>query len=59
MPDLTKCKWVNKKLCCWDKESKRYVIVNIKPITDLEFLQEIVAAFAEDEAKKQGGREYA
>ena len=55
MPDLSQCKSIDGNLYCWDRETKRYVIVHIKPVSTFEDLQKVVAAFADD--KNIGGKD--
>ena len=49
MPDLSRCKNVKGKLCCWDKEIERFVEVTINLILDPAFHKEVVAAFMEED----------
>ena len=48
MPDLSECKYVNGKLCCWNKDIERFVEVSINLILNPVFYKEVVAAFMKD-----------
>jgi len=55
MPDLSRCKYVGDKLCCWDKVGKRFVEVQIVPIDPVacdEYYCQVVASFMEDVQKE-------
>ena len=52
MPDLTKCKYVDGRLCCWDKKREQYIEVVFVPITSASFYKEVVATFNEDKERE-------
>ena len=52
MDRLGNCKYVNGKLCCWDKEIKRFVEISINLILNPAFYREVTAAFIDDTEQK-------
>ena len=52
MPDITRHKYVNGKLCCWNTEIKQFVEVRKHPIEDFDFYKEVVASFMGDPIEK-------
>ena len=51
MPDLSKCKFVNGKLCCWDRETNVFYHVALSEIFAKAEIAEITDAFIEDDCE--------
>ena len=49
MPDLGKCRYVDNKLCCWDKKKKAFFYVDLRKITNAKEISNAVAVFMDDE----------
>ena len=46
MPNLGNCKTVKGRLCCWDKDRRSFVYVDITPVTNKAEIVDITEAFA-------------
>jgi len=55
MPDLSNCKYVDGKLCCWDKDIERFVEISVNLIINPSFYKKVIAAFMSDREGNNNG----
>ena len=53
MQDLSKCKYIDGNLYCWDRDQKDFVLADTKDIASQAVYKNIVAAFMEEKIENK------